>query len=219
MWRSIYEGLQTHFPAFTVDDWWGITDPFARMAGSILVQNTAWDNAAQALDRLKQAGWLDPDLLSRTSPEQIAEVIRPAGFQRAKSAALIRLSRWIVEKGGMAALRVDDTPTDCLRRELLRLKGIGPETADTILAYALERPTISGDAYSRRLYERLTGEPLSYEGVRRTMLNDLRETEELQRLHGLIVEHGKEICRKRQPRCASCLFAERCQAFLRAQVT
>jgi len=132
VWRFIYDTLQKHFPAFDVDRWWGIPDPFARIAGSILV--------------------------------------------------------------------------------LLGLKGIGPETADTILAYVLGRPTISGDAYSRRLFERLTGQSLSYEEIRQQMRNDLQETEELQRLHGLIVEHGKAYCLKRKPRCASCLFADRCMA-------
>lgn len=212
MWRLIYDTLQKHFPAFDVDRWWGIPDPFARIAGSILVQNTAWNNAHRALERLAQEGLLEPEKLAWAVPERIADVIRPAGFQQAKSAALVRISRWIVERGGMAALLKADGPTDTLRRELLGLKGIGPETADTILAYVLGRPTISGDAYSRRLFERLTGQSLSYEEIRQQMRNDLQETEELQRLHGLIVEHGKAYCLKRKPRCASCLFADRCMA-------
>ncbi len=212
MWRQIYDKLRAHFPDFSVDDWWGITDPFARMAGSILVQNTAWTNASQALEQLEQAGLCKPELLARANREEVAAVIRSAGFQQAKSAALIRLAQWIVQKGGMEDLLSSAASVDELRRELLGLKGIGPETADTILAYALGRPAISGDAYSRRLYERLTGKELGYEGIRLGMLHELRQAEELQQLHGLIVEHGKSICRKREPLCRQCLFRDSCLA-------
>ncbi|MFY0545232.1 endonuclease III domain-containing protein [Brevibacillus sp. H7] len=210
MWRRIYEGLQAHFPAFSVDDWWGVTDSFARMAGSILVQNTAWTHAKRALEELERAGLLEPEALTHAAPDYVANLIRPAGFQQAKSAALIRLSQWVLEKGGLDALLSGTESADELRQELLQIKGIGPETADTILAYALKRPAISGDAYSRRLYERLTGESLSYEQIRRAMLNEFHQVEELQRLHGLVVEHGKEICQKRNPRCGICLFASHC---------
>ncbi|CAJ1001921.1 MULTISPECIES: endonuclease III domain-containing protein [Brevibacillus] len=211
MWKRIYHTLERTFPSFTVDEWWGVTEPFARMAGSVLVQNTTWINASKALDRLEEAGLLEPAALAGETAERLAEVIRPAGFQRAKSAALLRLAGWVVEHGGVDRLRRLTDSTDELRRQLLLLKGIGPETADTILAYALTRPTISGDAYTRRLWQRLTGEVLSYEQVRRAILAELTEAEDLRRLHGLIVEHGKAICAKRLPRCSACLFADDCR--------
>jgi endonuclease III related protein len=213
MWKRIYNTLERTFPSFAVDEWWGVTDPFARMAGSVLVQNTTWTNAEKALDRLREAGLLEPAALAGETAERLAEVIRPAGFQRAKSAALLGLAGWVLKQGGVDRLRRSADGTDELRRQLLLLKGIGQETADTILAYALNRPAISGDAYSRRLWQRLTGEVLSYEQVRRAILAELTEAEDLRRLHGLIVEHGKAFCLKLSPRCSACPFADDCRYF------
>jgi endonuclease-3 related protein len=211
MWKQVYATLEAAFPSFHVDEWWGITDPFARMVGSVLVQNTAWTNAKKALRELEQAGMMNLDVMAVQSPERLAALIRSAGFHSAKSETLLRLAGWLASKGGIGRLLASEAPTNVLRQELLQLKGIGPETADTILAYALDRPTISGDAYTRRLALRLTGQRLSYEQVRRQIMQELSAAEELKRLHGLIVEHGKEFCQKRQPRCGRCPFREFCR--------
>jgi endonuclease-3 related protein len=211
MWKQVYVTLEATFPSFHVDEWWGFADPFVRMVGSVLVQNTAWTHAQKALRELERAGMMNPDAMAVQTPERLAALIRSAGFQTAKSGTLLRLAGWVVSKGGIDRLLASEAPTNALRQELLQLKGIGLETADTILAYALDRPTISGDAYTRRLSQRLTGQRLSYEQVRRQIMQELPAAEGLKRLHGLIVEHGKEYCRKRQPRCERCPFRERCR--------
>jgi len=210
MWKQIYNTLEEAFPQFTVDEWWGISDPFERMAGSILVQNTTWSNAAKALESLRRHSLLSAGILAGSERESIGEMNRSAGFYRAKSAALISLSRWILQKGGIDKLLNSTEATDVLRGELLKIKGIGTETADTILAYALQRPTISGDAYSRRLYARITSQYLEYDELRRVMLNDFTKTDQLQRLHGLIVEHGKAFCKKKSPDCSNCPLQQEC---------
>ncbi len=210
MWTEVYRRLERLFPAFEVDQWWGITDPFERMAGSVLVQNTTWTNAAKALDALRQRGLATPERLAATDMDELAAVIRPAGFQQAKSGTLIRLARWVTARGGVPAIAASGQATEALRAELLQLKGIGPETADTILAYALKRPTISGDAYSRRLHLRLTGRDVGYDGIRRAILAELSGVEALAKLHGLIVEHGKAYCRKHSPQCSACPLATEC---------
>ncbi|USG67509.1 hypothetical protein NDK47_09645 [Brevibacillus ruminantium] len=212
MWQSIYRQLERAFPDFQVESWWGMADPFSRVVGSILVQNTNWSNVVKALERMDAAGILFPEKLLLLSAEELQEIIRPAGFQRAKSACLLQISRWIVQKGGMEVIRKSNESGEQLRRQLLAMKGIGEETADTILAYALDRPSISGDAYTRRLWLRLTGESCTYGQIRMAIQAEIEELQDLQRLHGLIVEHGKEFCKKRQPQCGKCLFSEKCRS-------
>lgn len=213
MWKFIYEKVSLVFPAFSVDSWWDITDQYARIVGSILVQNTTWTNATKALDNLRAANMLRPEELSVISVDQLASCIHSAGFQRSKSEAIRLISIWIGEQGGIDAILESKETTEELRKQLLSIKGIGPETADTILSYVLGRPTISGDTYSRRLYERLTGESLTYEQARKQMLNSFKQTGELQRLHGLIIEHGKTICLRRRPQCMRCPMRQACRFF------
>ncbi|NGQ93657.1 endonuclease [Brevibacillus sp. SYP-B805] len=210
MWKWLYQRLGEAFAGFDVEEWWGIADPFERMIGAILVQNTTWTNAAKALENLRANGLLTPQALVFVPHEELVPVIRPAGFQTSKAAAIARLSSWLREKQGVAAIKGAAIPTETLRQELLALKGIGEETADTILAYAFDRPTISGDAYTRRLYERLTGASRSYAQIRSAILAELTDPDDLKRLHGMIVEHGKAFCRKQAPRCETCVLLPDC---------
>jgi endonuclease-3 related protein len=210
MWRKIYQRLDAYHTGFDVDEWWGIHEPFERMVGSVLVQHTTWSNAAKALENIKATGLHHPQAIASLACDDLIPVIRSAGFQTSKAETLIRLSRWLLDKGGVMAIKHSSAPTEALRIELLNLRGIGEETADTILAYVFGRPTISGDAYSRRLYERLTGEKLRYAQIRQAILAELTDTSELQRLHGLIVEHGKIHCRKNSPRCDGCPLQKEC---------
>ncbi|MBO8162209.1 MAG: endonuclease [Brevibacillus sp.] len=213
MWRWILERLDEQFPAFDVDRWWGIDDPFERMIGSVLVQNTTWSNAAKALAGLRERSWLTPQALGSLSADDLIPAIRSAGFQQAKSRTILRLVHWLMQHGGVGGIIERQATTEQLRSELLSLKGIGEETADTILAYSFNRPTISGDAYARRLYQRVSGESLRYKQIRHAILDEIKTWADLARLHGLIVEHGKVICRKRSPRCEGCQLRPRCLFF------
>ncbi|WP_126425916.1 endonuclease III domain-containing protein [Brevibacillus marinus] len=210
MWKWIYKRLDEQFPDFAVERWWGVADRFARMIGAVLVQNTTWNNAAKALARLEEVGWLEPEALAARRPEEVMPVIRSAGFPQAKSGTIISLANWLKQHGGFAGLLARQKTTEQLRSELLFIRGVGEETADTILAYCLGLATISADAYTRRLYARMSGEELRYRPLRRMIMEELREPEHLARLHGLIVEHGKAICRKRQPVCHACTLRSRC---------
>lgn len=210
LWKWISQQLDELFPDFSVDQWWGVADRFARMIGSVLVQNTTWHNAEKALTRLREKGWLDPEVLAACRPEELVPVIRSAGFQQAKSRTIISLANWVCQQGGIDRLLAQGHAVEPLRSELLAIRGVGEETADTILAYGLGRATISADAYTRRLYERISGEALPYRPLRRMIMGELAEPEQLARLHGLIVEHGKVFCRKRQPVCPSCPLRSRC---------
>ncbi|UFJ41871.1 endonuclease [Brevibacillus humidisoli] len=209
MWKWILKRLDEQFPDFTVDRWWGITNRYERMIGSVLVQNTTWTNAAKALASLREQGLLDPDVLGKLTFDQVVPVIHSAGFQQAKSRTILSLTHWLQRHDGFEG-NLRQTATEQLRNQLLSIKGVGEETADTILAYCFERPTISGDAYTRRLYERISGQSLRYGDIRRLIMDQLTERDQLARLHGLIVEHGKTICRKREPMCSQCPLKQRC---------
>jgi len=198
--------LQTYGP----QHWWPGDTPFEIMVGAVLTQNTAWTNVEKAIDRLKAADVLDARAIANRPPEKLAELIRPAGYFNVKARRLQSLCRFLLESGGITAL--EGQPTEALRRQLLAVHGVGPETADDILVYAFERPVFVVDAYTRRLGERLQllhgGE--GYEEIRNAFETAFGpDTRTLNELHALIVHHAKYFCRKR-PLCGECCLADDC---------
>ena len=200
--------------------WWPGDSPTEVALGAILTQRTTWTNAAAALASMARAGLLDIDTLAATTPGELEPLVRPAGFYRQKAARLVGFARWLRDAGGFAAL--DALPTPDLRRALLSLDGIGPETADCILLYACRRPVFVVDEYALRLFERLglfgqSGRP-GYETLRRRVEAELDQSEPaLNEFHALIVEHGKSNCRA-SPACEGCVLLSRCP-YGRAQTT
>lgn len=190
--------------------WWPASQRFEMMAGAVLTQNTAWGNVEKALAALAAADLLSPEALAGAPPARIEALIRPAGYYRVKTGRLRNLAQAIIDAGGLAAL--ERLPTPALRRRLLAVKGVGPETADAIAVYAFERPLFIADAYARRLYGRLgLSEPgASYERLQGEVSAGLRlDAASANELHALIVAHGKRFCRAR-PRCAQCPLAPDC---------
>ncbi len=192
--------------------WWPGETPFEVMVGAVLTQNAAWANVARAIDRLKAAACLDPRAILDCDPEELADLLRPSGYFNVKAARLSALCAWYLEAGGMAALA--QWPTDRLRHELLRVKGVGPETADDILLYAFERPVFVIDAYTRRLFSRLgliQGQE-DYEVLRRAFEAALGpDVPVYNEYHALIVRQAKEVCRTR-PQCERCPVRGRCRS-------
>lgn len=198
------------FEAYGPQRWWPARTPFEMMVGAVLTQNTAWTNVEKALANLHDAGALDARALLRAPLEQVAQWIRPAGYFNVKAKRLRNFCAWYVARGGDGALRRLDT--DTLRKDLLAVNGIGPETADDILLYAFHRPVFVIDAYTRRIFGRLKllegDEP--YEAIREHVEARLRRSgRELVPLyneyHALIVRHGKDVC-KSKPRCDICFL-------------
>ena len=189
--------------------WWPAEHPFEIIVGALLVQQTNWGNVETAVERLRANRLLDCASLSAVDPERLQEILKPTGFFRSKAARLKRLARFILAAGGIEALNC--IPTDRLRRVLLALDGIGPETADSILLYSFRRPVAVIDAYTRRLFSRLTGEQTSLtdEQLRDRVLSSLSAAEELNEFHALVVAHGKSYCRKR-PACSQCCLRPAC---------
>ncbi|MHC4480836.1 MAG: endonuclease III domain-containing protein [Planctomycetota bacterium] len=192
--------------AFGHRGWWPGETPFEVMVGAVLTQRTNWRNAGRAIAALKEAGRLDPVALSRIDAERLQELVRPAGYYRQKTARLQRLAAWLVERAGADPGALGDVPTDQLRGELLALRGIGPETADSILLYALGRPTFVVDTYTKRVVVRhqLLGAECGYRELKDLFESSLPQDVELFKdYHAQLVEVGKRFCRTR-PRCAAC---------------
>lgn len=216
-WRALYRALAAWAPDLTPDGWWGIADPYERAWGTVLVQNTAWTSAKRALEGLRARGLTAPDALEVADRAAVEEAIRPAGYFRQKAATLRRLAAFL--RRTPLAQPSDADSVETLRRALLAIKGVGEETADTLLLYVFRLPTFIGDAYTRRLAERLWGRPFAYGEVRRAVLDEGFSVDELALFHVLIVEFGKDVCRKNAPRCAGCPLAAACAFAIRAAGT
>ena len=177
------------------------------MVGAILTQNTAWSNVERAMARLQDARALSPQVLARLRPTVIQRLIRPSGYFRQKAAVLRAFSRWYVRRYNGSPRAMFRTALGPLRQELLVRKGIGPETADSILLYAGQQPVVVIDAYTRRILQRhhlLTGRE-SYEDVQRVIVNRVpRDVRLYNEFHALLVSVGKRYCHRRNPECACC---------------
>lgn len=192
--------------------WWPADSPFEMMVGAVLTQNTAWSNVEKAVEGLRTNRLLDPEAILSFPEEVLCEVIRPSGYFRVKAGRLRDLCRFLVDGGGDLS-RFEKVPTPELRQRLLSVKGIGPETADSILLYAFSRPVFVVDSYTVRLLERLGRLPGkgTYGEVQDLFMKGLDlDTALFNEYHALIVIHGKEMCRKKTPLCAGCPLHEIC---------
>ncbi len=186
--------------------WWPADSPFEVCVGAILTQNTNWVNVEKAIANLKREGVLSPQALRDIPVEKLAGVIRPAGFFNVKSVRLKGFVDWFFANFDGSLERMCEAEWPRLRIELLKVKGIGPETADSILLYACGKPTFVVDAYTKRLLTSLgliTGKE-GYEELRTLFMENLPAAVGLfNEYHALIVEHAKAHCRKK-PVCTGC---------------
>jgi endonuclease-3 related protein len=209
---GIYRRLYSHYGP---QHWWPGETPWEVMVGAILTQNTAWTNVEKALDNLKGAAALAPPALRELPHQGLAALIRPSGYYRAKASKLKALAEFVRGySDDLARLFSEATPG--LREKLLRVHGIGEETADSILLYAARRPVFVVDAYTRRIFSRLGLGPGgdSYHRWQVFFMENLPRQELLfNEYHALLVRHGKELCRKK-PRCLPCPLKSLCAFFV-----
>jgi len=206
--EKVYERLLDSYGA---QNWWPAESAFEVMVGAILTQNTNWTNVERALENLKACSDLDARQILEHEHEVLVEYLKPSGYFNVKAIRLTTFCAWFIEQGGYEALKA--RPTERLRRELLAIKGIGPETADDILLYAFERPVFVIDAYTRRIFSRLglVSETYSYEQLRQLFEEALGPDVTLyNEYHALIVRHGKTHCRP-VPKCAGCPLKRLCR--------
>lgn len=205
--RQVYQRLLKQHGE---QDWWPGDSAFEIMVGAILTQNTAWTNVEKAIANLKAGCSLDARAIVKLDQGKLAELIRPSGYFNIKAARLKAFCEWLLEQGDVPA--VEQYETEALRKALLAVHGIGPETADDIVLYAFERPVFVIDAYTRRIFSRIGlisgDEP--YETLRTLFQSKLKGSVQLyNEFHALIVMHGKDICRVK-PVCDQCRLSDRC---------
>lgn len=207
---DIYERLRARFGP---SGWWPAETPFEVIVGAILVQNCTWHNATLALENVRRGGLLSPHGLRDVDLERLAQLIRPSGYFRSKARKLKAFVAhlWDRYDGSLDAMAA--RPLAELRDELLGVYGIGPETADSILCYALGKPVMVVDAYTARVFHRLglLPEKVRYADMQALFADGLpADVALLQDYHGQIVRLGQEHCRKRRPQCDSCPLADMC---------
>jgi endonuclease III related protein len=187
--------------------WWPGDTPFEIIVGAILTQNTNWQNVVKAIHNLREADLLDPHTLYNVPPEELEELIRPAGYFRVKARRLRSVLKFILERYDGSLEKMFRAGLPELREELLAVNGIGPETADSILLYAGNLPTFVVDAYTHRVLARhgWIGFEADYHQIQDYLLSSLPQDVQLyNEFHALIVHLGKHYCKKTDPKCREC---------------
>lgn len=201
---SIYKKLYSHFgPQY----WWPAKSSFEVMIGAILTQNTNWSNVEKAINNLHKNKLLSARRLNKLSCGKISGFITPAGYYNVKAKRIKEFLRFLfkVYKGGINKMLLADTYV--LRGQLLSVNGIGPETADSILLYALNRPVFVIDAYTKRMLIRhsFVNQDVSYEQAQELFMKALMPDARLfNEYHALLVKLAKEYCLKNKPKCELC---------------
>lgn len=201
---NMYEAMHA---ALGPSYWWPGESAFEVMVGAVLTQNTNWKNVARAIDNLKDADLLHPEKLYALPESELAELIRPAGYFRLKAGRLKNLLVFLKNECRFDVDSLRDEDMFNLRDKLLAVRGIGPETADSILLYAFEMPSFVVDAYTKRLANRhgFLPEEVDYEELRAYYMDVLPEDVQLyNEYHALIVRTAKNWCKKKKPLCETC---------------
>ena len=202
--ESIFKQL---YSAFGAQYWWPADSVFEVMVGAILTQNTNWSNVQKAILSLKKKKLLNALKLYQLPQRQLASAIRSVGYYNVKAARLKSFLKFFFDRYAASFQLLSAQKLKTLRRQLLTVKGIGPETADSILLYALNKPIFVVDAYTKRIFFRHglikaeTGYAQCQDIFMRNLKNDVKLFSEY---HALLVKLGKDYCRKHNPKCEIC---------------
>ncbi|MEW5767173.1 MAG: endonuclease III domain-containing protein [bacterium] len=205
---QIYERLHT---VYGPQGWWPGESQFEIIIGAILTQNTNWTNVERAIKNLKAKGRLTPDELFKIEIQELAELIRPSGYFNIKAKRLKEFIHFLFNRYKGSLSQMYEQPMESLRNELLNVKGIGHETADSILLYGGDLPIFVVDAYTRRIFVRLRllPEKVSYAETQKFFMAHLPQDVNLyNEYHALIVRWGKEACQPK-PKCELCPLSEK----------
>jgi endonuclease-3 related protein len=196
--EQLTEIYQLLFDRFGPQHWWPGETQFEIITGAILTQNTNWANVEKAIANLKSTNLLTPEKLYQLSTSQLAELIRPAGYYNIKANRLKSFLSWLFQDYDGRLENLENLNTDNFRAELLAVRGIGHETADSILLYAFDRPIFVVDAYTARVAVRhgLIEQDADYEQLQDLFQSNLPQDVRLfNEYHALLVRLGKEFCR------------------------
>lgn len=200
---------KTLFDHYGPQNWWPADTPLEMMIGAILVQNTNWRNVEKALIKLRP--YLGAEALDRLQEEELAQLIKPSGFFNIKAKRIKSFIQWW-KQYNFSLNRVKKLEKETLRKELLNVHGIGRETADVMLLYALDKAVFVVDAYARRIFYRIGYDmPNSYDHFRLEVEQTFPEKLDVfNEFHALLVEHAKQYCRTR-PLCNKCPLSSICK--------
>jgi len=200
---QVYRRLYTHFGDL---DWWPGETPLEISVGAILTQNTAWTNVEKAIGQLKQARALSVVALGRMSHRRLARLIKSSGYFNVKAKRLKNFISFVEGRYRGSLTKLLRQRSHRLRAELLSVNGIGPETADSIVLYAAEKPIFVIDAYTKRIFSRHGVLPFekSYDDFQTLFTKHLPSDVPLyNQYHAMFVKTGNQFCRSK-PRCAAC---------------
>jgi endonuclease-3 related protein len=201
---EIYKKLYDYFGP---QHWWPAQTPFEVMVGAILTQNTNWSNVEKAIQNLKRKKLLSAKKLYRLPEKKLAALIRSAGYYNIKANRLKNFLDFFIKKYKGDIRKLSKGNTRVFREALLSVKGIGAETADSILLYALNKPIFVVDAYTKRILARhkIVSPDAGYAEVQGIFMQNLKKDQKLfNEYHALLVKLGKEFCLKNKPKCGLC---------------
>lgn len=199
-----YKLLYDHFGP---QDWWPGDSPLEIIVGAILTQNTNWSNVEKAIQNLKSEDLLNYQSLSHLTVDELAQLIRPAGYYNLKARRLKNLLEMVarIYEGELELLLADELVA--VRENLLAVKGVGPETADSILLYACGHPVFVVDMYTHRVFSRhnMVEEETDYRTIQDLFVDHLPQDIHLyNEYHALIVRVASTFCKKSKPLCGDC---------------
>ncbi len=201
---GVYKRLYAKFgPQY----WWPGETPFEVMVGAVLTQSTSWLNVEKAIANLKKNKLLNARKLHNLSHQKRAQLIRSAGYYNIKARRLKEFLSFLIKKHDVNLKKMSRLDLAKLRQELLKVKGIGQETADSILLYALNKPIFVVDSYTKRIFSRhgFISEKAVYEEVQKLFMDNLKhEVKLFNEYHALIVKLAKDFCVKSKPKCDLC---------------
>jgi endonuclease-3 related protein len=200
---EIYRRL---YYAFGPQHWWPGETPFEIAVGAILTQNTNWGNVEKAIENLKRKRALNAKSIHNMKIDRLASLIKPAGYLNIKAKRLKAFISFLMNEYHGSMKRMKEEEIHPLRKKLLQIYGIGYETADSVLLYALEKPVFVIDAYTKRVLSRhgIIEHERSYEEFQELFHSSLKSDKKLfNEYHALFVKVGKTYCRKK-PKCSGC---------------
>lgn len=192
--------------------WWPAEEPFEVMVGAILTQSVAWHNAEKAINNLKRAKVLSPQATRHLAVSELAKIIHPCGYYNNKALRLKALAKWLGHQYDDDIKKLITVNISSLRQQLLSIRGVGQETADSILLYAVDKPTFVIDAYTRRIIDRLglTPDDNNYAGYQSLFMDNLAADVWLfNEYHALLVKLAQNACNKK-PLCRRCCLIDIC---------
>ena len=204
---KIYNSLYNYFGPL---NWWPGDTPFEIMVGAILTQNTSWSNVEKAINNLKKENLLEPQKLYCLNQEELAQLIKSSGYYNIKAQRLKNFVNLFVNDFDSSAAKMFSGDGRELRKKLLKVYGIGPETADSILLYAGNKPFFVVDAYTKRIFYRhklISKDPTYYQTQEVFIKNLDRDAKLFNEFHAQIVMLGKTICTSKNPDCVKCPIA------------